>query len=154
MNQSEGVEEFWTALELRVGEDIEVYSLGEIKSRFRDLPPNTVGMFFITASALYFNTLPKQSWFDAVLRNVRSKKKESSSLLYSIPLKAISEVRVLGSNSLLRRFFSPNLISIKIFFTGEAGDKKEVLHFSLISRSRAEELVSLLEKNVVPGSST
>lgn len=151
MSKSESVGQFWTVLEKQVGEDIKVFSLGEIKQPLRGLPASTVGMFFITAKALHFHALPKQSWFAAVLQEMRSKRKGKDAILYTFPLETIQEIFVANQNSLLRKLFTPNFRSIKIHLLNRTTNRIELLHFSLISKNRANELISYLEQAVESG---
>ena len=150
MQDGKGVKQFWDSIERTVGEKIVKFALGELKDGFRGLPPATVGMFFATEEGFYFHTQPKQSWFDSVLRNVRSKKKnDEHALLFRVPFHAIAEVRIHAEYSFLKRLFSQNILPVTISFTNDEGEN-EKLTFSLMSGTGGDELIAYVQASL-PG---
>lgn len=150
MQQGEGVKQFWDSIERTVGNKIEKFALGELKSGFRGLPPSTVGMFFATEEGFYFHTQPKQSWFDSVLRNVRSSKKnKENALLFTVPFHAIEQVAIHAEYSFLKRLFSQNIVPVTISFMNDEG-ADEKLVFSLMSGTGGDELIAYIRAHL-PG---
>jgi hypothetical protein len=150
MQHGESVKQFWDSIDRTVGAKIEKFALGELKGGFRGLPPSTVGMFFATEEGFYFHTRPKQSWFDSVLRNVRSKKKsDGPALLFTAPYDDIEDVTIHTDYSFLKRLFVHNLLPVTISFANDEGTEEE-LAFSLMSGTGGDELIAYIRARV-PG---
>ncbi len=145
MSSNLEVQQFWANIEEQIGEAVRVFSLGELKNSFNGLPASTVGMFFVTDSAFYFHVLPKQSWFDAVLKNVKSRKRQEESLFFVVPLSSIGSVSMKRKQSLFARLLTSRLTSMTILYQN-VHKEEESLSFSLISETAADEMLSSIKK--------
>jgi len=114
-SDNEEVREFWENLEEEIGESIEVYTLGEYRQGDLDIVTPKVGLFYLTETALYFQTFPKSNWFSAILGGIGKKKKEDKGETVKIPLTRI-EKAYLQKPTFMEKLFSPKMPVVIVSF--------------------------------------
>jgi hypothetical protein len=123
---NEEIREFWDNLEEEIGEKIEIYTLGEYREGSLGMSTPKVGLFYLTQTAVYFQTFPKANWFASLIGGFTKKKKEEKGVTVKIPLEQIIEASV-RKLSFLQRVFAPNLPLLELAFAEIGGEKKEML---------------------------
>ena len=114
-SDNEEVKEFWKNLEEEIGESIQVYTLGEYRQGDLGLSAPRVGLFYLTETALYFQTFPKSNWFSSIMGGFGKKKKEEKGETVKIPLSRI-EKAYLQKPTFMEKLFSPKMPVVIISF--------------------------------------
>lgn len=124
-NENEEVQEFWQNLEEEIGEPITVYTLGEYRQGNLDLTPPKVGLFYLTETALFFQTFPKSNWFSAIIGGFGKKKKEEKGQTVKIPFDQIGKA-YLQKPTFMEKIFSPKMPVVVVTFIDTDGTPGEL----------------------------
>lgn len=140
------VAQFWSETESRIGEKVLINSLGQVLRGGESVHPGTWGLFFISESALHFQTFPNENWFSALFRGSRNARRSVEELSFFIPFAQIQRTNLSTETSLLRRIFAPRPPVVEINYEPEAGEL-EVLQFAMDLRVR--EFYRVLEERTL-----
>jgi hypothetical protein len=137
------VEQFWSETEERLGEKVLINSLGQYLRGEADLPGGTWGLFYLSESALHFQTFPSENWFSLLMRGRggRSRRKEEAS--FDVPFASIGAAELASDASLLRKIFAPRPPLVAVEYRS-AGGAPVVLEF--IMDMRVKEFVKTLRE--------
>lgn len=127
MKGDEDVEKFWAETEEKLGERVLVYSLGQYIGGYGDVHPGTWGLFFVSETALHFQTFHSENWFGALLRGRRKAKPAESEMEFQLPLSCLKDVEVRRQKSWLRRLFVPESPMVHAPFVLPTGHEGELL---------------------------
>lgn len=146
MSESE-VERFWRDTEQRLGEKVHLYSLGQYLGGYGEVRPGCWGLFFISDSALHFQTFPNENWFGAIFRGVTRNRRQAteSEMEFSLPQASISEVRLLSAPSWWKRLFSPQPPTVVVRYIDENGQEAD-LRFAM--DMKVKEFIALLDARI------
>jgi len=141
-------DEFWESIQGEIGEEILWFSLGENLAPMGEVEKNTVGLFFLTPTRLFFQTNSKRDFFSSLVKGFRRKstQKEVQKLEYAVPLEDVQSVEREKRRGLLDRLASASLPVITVQGKGEEEKDTVALRFSLISREKAEDFFTILER--------
>ncbi len=142
------VERFWHETEARLGERILLYSLGQYLSGYSDVRNGCWGLFFISESALHFQTFPSQNWFSAIFRGLarsRANREAETEMAFALPQASISDVRLQNEQSWWRRLVSPQPPIVDVRYIDEDG-KEADLRFSM--DMKVKDFVNLLSARI------
>lgn len=144
---TEKKDEFWESIRREVEEEILWYSLGENLEPIGNVEKNTVGLFFLTPTRLFFQTNPKRDFFSSLFKGFRrkSKQKEVQKLEYAVPLTCVQSAAKEKRRGLVERLGAASLPIITMQVQEEEKEPV-VLRFSLISRQKAEEFFITLDR--------
>jgi len=101
------VEQFWSETEERLGERVLINSLGQYLRGEADLPSGTWGLFYLSESALHFQTFPSENWFGLLLRGRGGRSRRKEEVSFDVPFASIGAAGLASDASLLRRIFAP-----------------------------------------------
>jgi hypothetical protein len=130
MRDGEDVEKFWAETESRIGERVLIYSLGQYGGGYGDVHAGTWGLFFVSESALHFQTFHSENWFSSIMRGRKRAQATETEMEFQLPLTCLREVTVTRQESWFRRVFAPEPPSIRASYSLPTGREGE-LHFSM-----------------------
>ncbi len=145
MGDEQDVKEFWRELEDEVGEKIQWYSLGELLSPFDGLQKNSVGMFFLTDSCLYFQTFPQNDFFRILANSFRRKKKDGERIQRGYPRDEMLSVDIVRPRGFLGKLGGGGMPVVSIEFQKKESGVKMSMRFTLLDRKAGDELVERLK---------
>ncbi len=146
MKQPIDVAQFWSETEARLGEKVLINSLGQFMSGVESVRPGTWGLFFISESALHFQTFPSENWFSTLFRASRGAKRSEEELSFSIPFAQIRRTRLSTETSLLRRILAPRSPVFLVEYE-TIGGSLELLEF--VMELRVKEFYRTLEERTL-----
>jgi len=138
------VERFWRETEERLGERVLLYSLGQYLGGYGDVRSGAWGLFYISDSALHFQTFPNQNWFSTIFRSVtrnRARDQETTEMEFTLPQASIREVQLHGERSLWKRVVAPQPPTVSVFYINEDGNESEL---RFLMDMKVKEFVNLL----------
>jgi hypothetical protein len=145
MRDTTEIDEFWKDLEEKTGEKIIVYSIGETLTPFGTIPTRTVGLFYLTKSRFFFETVPDTNWFSGLLRGIRKGKDSRKRMEYVFPLSRITRTSLDLPEGFFRRIFVSPLSIMEIDVTTDNG-KTVTLKYTLMSEDKALEFLDVIQK--------
>ncbi len=120
--------QFWEDLQEELGEDILLYTLGELEempqgANDSNVPKErhrgAVGLCYCTDTAFYFHTFPEKSWFTTL---VTSKKNRKEEFRLRIPRTQILNVELIKPEGWCKRILSSPLERLRIRYSPEVSD--------------------------------
>ncbi len=138
------VERFWRETEERLGERVLLYSLGQYLGGYGDVRAGAWGLFYISDSALHFQTFPNQNWFSTIFRSfARSRaREEATEMEFTLPQASIREAQLRGGRSLWKRIFAPEPPTVSVYYINEDGNESEL---RFLMDMKVKEFVNLLK---------
>lgn len=127
MKAENDVEKFWAETEAKLGERVLVYSLGQFVAGYGDVHPGTWGLFFVSETALHFQTFQSENWFSSLLRGRRRSKPSESEMEFHLPLSCLKSVEVTRQKSWLKRLFAPEPPVVHVPYVLPTGRQGELL---------------------------
>lgn len=141
------VERFWRETEERIGEHVLLYSLGQYQAGYGDVRPGAWGLFYISESALHFQTFPSQNWFSALFRGIsRGRARETETEMeFMVPQASIREVRLITEGSWWKRLVSPHPPIVSVLYIDADGQEAD-LRFAM--DMKVKDFVNLLNARI------
>ncbi|HUX22564.1 MAG TPA: hypothetical protein VMW69_15110 [Spirochaetia bacterium] len=146
MREGEDVDKFWSETESRIGEHVLVYSLGQYVGGYGEVRSGTWGLFFVSESALHFQTFHSENWFSSIVRGRKRGQPTETEMEFQLPLTSLREVTVTRQESWFRRIFAPEppmILAAYSLPTGKVGE----LQFSMDLKLR--EFVETLKSQML-----
>lgn len=137
------VERFWRETEERLGEHVLIFSLGQYLGGYGEVRSGAWGLFFVTESALHFQTFPNQNWFSTIFRSIgRGRaREEPTEMEFSLPQASIREVQLHSQRSLWKRILVPEPPTVSVFYINEDGNESEL---RFLMEMKVKEFTTLL----------
>ena len=145
MPDTREIDEFWKDLEEKTGESIITYSIGETLTPFGTIPARTVGLFYLTKSRFFFQTVPDTNWFSGLLRGIRKGKDSRKQREYVFPLSRITRTSLDLPEGFFKRIFV-NPLSIMELDVSTGDNKTVTLEYTLMSQDKALEFLDVIQK--------
>lgn len=137
-SDNEEVTEFWKSLEEEIGEPICVYTLGEYRQGNLNIPAPKVGLFYLTETALFFQTFPKANWFASVLGGFGKKKKDEQGQIFKILLNRIKKAYI-QKPTFMEKLFSPKMPAVVVSYIDADDAEKEIM---IVTDEKGTEIVN------------
>ncbi|MEW5814091.1 MAG: hypothetical protein AB1798_01680 [Spirochaetota bacterium] len=141
--QTDDVQKFWSDLENTIGEKILIYSMGDYLGGYQNITGPVVGLFYLTATKLFFQTFPKENFLSTLFRGFTRSTTRNEPITFSIPLDKIKAVIHPPKKSFWKSFLSPAVQPNALDYLDDNETAKQ-FRFTLIAKEK--EFLDILQE--------